>query len=247
MYLPAASTSPPVAVQFTPAVAVEPSAKYAVAAKVRLAPGSSVVASGEMARRTTSVAGGTTTTMAVSDCFQPRPRPTTLNVPVRLEENVPLAVMVPPVELHAVAEVNSSPRVLREWPRKRMAWPTSAVTRRGDTLKTSACEGADATPSGAVVTSLVQAATRARKASMAHSRETASLRASLKVYVMFQPFLDSPCDCPNLSRQSTTALGLRVSMANLVRVQRLKNIRLCFAAIWCYLISYWPATRCAAL
>ena len=50
----------------------------------------------------TSVAGGTTTTTAVSACFRPRPRPITLNVPVRLEEKVPLAVMLPPVELHTV-------------------------------------------------------------------------------------------------------------------------------------------------
>ena len=102
-------------------VVVVPSARYAVAEKVWVVPASSVVASGETTRRVTSGAGGTTTTTAVS-AFRPRPRPITLKVPVRLEENVPFAVIVPPVELHTVVvDVAPSPRNERSWPRNRTA------------------------------------------------------------------------------------------------------------------------------
>ena len=89
-----------------------------------------------------------------------------------------------------------------------MGWLVSAVTLRGDTLKTATCEGIDSALSGAVVVSPVQAATTARVASMAQSRETASLRASLNVYVIDSALSRLSLHGPNHSRNSTTALGL---------------------------------------
>ena len=67
---------------------------------------------------------------------------------------------------------------------------------------------------GAVVVSPVQAATTARMANMAQSRKTASLRASLNVYVIGSALSDAPCDGPNHSRTSTTTLGLILIYGN---------------------------------
>ena len=99
---------------------VVPSARYAVAEKVWLAPVARVVAVGETTRLVMAVPGGTTTTTAVS-VFRPRPRPITLKVPVRLEEKAPSSVMVPPVELHTVVDVRASPRKVRSRARNRTA------------------------------------------------------------------------------------------------------------------------------
>ena len=61
--------------------------------------------------RATLSVDGTTTTMAVSACFQPRPRPITLKVPILADMKVPSAVTLPPVERQVVG-------MNRAWPSK---------------------------------------------------------------------------------------------------------------------------------
>src|SRR6185503_11125134 len=114
-------------------------------------------------------------------------------------ENRPSGRIVPPDVLHVTAAPTLSPEPVRPCARNWISWFVSSVTVRGETCsatdKRSAAfvavpdVGCSVGASGAVA-SPPQAASTRRKGRKV--RETASLRASLKVYVIGLPFHRSP-------------------------------------------------------
>src|SRR3954451_12991356 len=119
------------------------------------------------------------------------------------EENRPSGRMVPPEALQVMAAPTLSPALLRPCARNWINWLVSTVTLLGFTCTATAvglrvlpfgpAVVSEEVPSRAVRFSPVHAARTTKTGSMQNRRETASLRASLKVYVIGLPFHRSPC------------------------------------------------------
>src|SRR5918994_2018380 len=184
--------------------------------KLWVTPGTIVLISGliEIARRCRR---RTTTTLEVSTLTS---SPVvvvavTTKVPSSADENRPSGRMVPPVALQVTGAETLSPASLRPRARNRISWLVSTVTLLGLILTVlgTASRGRQSpsgrvlVPSGAVA-SPPHAAKRRMAGSMLNLRETASLRASLNVYVIFLSFHCSPRLSPNRSPGSATTLGL---------------------------------------
>src|SRR4051794_19328558 len=119
------------------------------------------------------------------------------------EENRPSGRMVPPEALQVMAAPTLSPALLRPCARNWISWLVSMVTLLGFTctatgvrlrvLPSAPAVVSEEVPSGAVAFSPLHAARTTKTGRMRNCRETASLRASLKVYVIGLPFHRSPC------------------------------------------------------